>query len=179
MNKLVKHNKQKVIDFLCERLAFERSGVQLYDSILAKMDKQKDGQIQRMVPEMREHRNQEQAHYDWLEKQIRQLGGDPTKDTEYSKLVKTESEGIEKVILNGDNQIPHLFHALLTAEVTDNVGWELLVDLADEAEDDEARKVFRGFLHEEEDHLKFVMRAVEAFQRHEVLGEPIRTPKKD
>lgn len=177
--KLEEANRQKVIDVLTERLAFERAGVQLYDSIIAKMEEAPDGEIKKMMPEMQAHREHERQHQAWLEGKIRALGGDPDRDTEYSRLVKRESQGIEDVILDGDGSIPHLFHALLSAELTDNAGWEMLVDLAAEAGDEEARAVFNRYLNEEEDHLELCMRAVEAFQRHEVLGEPLEMPRRD
>jgi hypothetical protein len=63
-----------------------------------------------------------------------------------------------------------MFHALLTTELADNAGWELLIELADDVDDDEMRREFKKRLHEEEEHLIFVRRAVMAFARTEVLG---------
>ncbi len=40
-----------------------------------------------------------------------------------------------------------MFHALFAAELVDNAGWDLLVQLADEADDDEARRAFKKRLH--------------------------------
>jgi bacterioferritin (cytochrome b1) len=177
MHKLAEFNKEKVIDALAERLAFERAGEQLYDSIIQKVRSTREPEVQSLLPELEAHRNHEREHKEWLERKIRELGGDPNLDTEYSLLASRESEGIRHVILGGDDSIPHLLHALLTAELADNAGWELLVDLADEVGDHEARHVFRRYLHEEEDHLKLAMRAFEAFRRAEILGEKPRMPK--
>lgn len=176
MQDLMKYNPEKVIDFLTERLVFERNGVKLYDAILAKMEASGDENIARMLDQMREHRDQEKEHEEWLEEQIRTLGGDVNASSDMADLVTRESKGIEDVILDGDNDISHLFHALLTAELADNAGWDLLVSLADEASDHAAKRQFKKRLHEEEDHLIFVRRAVERFARREVLGEDVRMP---
>ena len=66
--------------------------------------------------------------------------------------------------------LPVFVHALLTAELVDNAGWQLLLELADEADDLEARQAFRRRLHEEEDHLIFTRRLVERLTRKELLG---------
>jgi rubrerythrin len=177
IEKLSEHNKDKLLDLLAERLTFERAGVRLYDSILARLTRAgEDEGLARMIPTLREHRDEEKEHEEWLEEQIRALGGDVHAETEMSKLVEVESTGIEKVILDGDPKIPHLFHALLVAELVDNAGWELLVELADEAGDREAKRGFKKRLEQEEDHLTFARRVMERFARAEVLGEDVKMP---
>ena len=176
MDKLAHQHPDKVIDYLTERLVFERDGVKLYDAILAKMRVSGDEEVRRMLDQMQEHRDQEKEHEEWLEEQIRSLGGDAHGTTEMSELVTREAKGIDDVILDGDNEIAHLFHALLTAELADNAGWDLLVTLADEAGDRDARRQFKKRLHEEEEHLIFVRRVVERFARRQVLGEVVAMP---
>ena len=173
MRKLAGKNVSRVIDLLNERLVFERSGVMLYDKVLERM--RRDPQAAPMLEQMQEHRDEEKEHEEWLEEQIRSLGGDPHTPSEKSILVLAESRGIEHVI-ERDPRLPHDFHALLTAELADNAGWDLLVQLADEVGDREAKKEFRKRLHEEEQHLLFVRKAVEQFAKQEVLGEPQKMP---
>jgi bacterioferritin (cytochrome b1) len=173
MQKLAGKNVLRVIDLLNERLAFERAGVKLYDKILERM--KSDPQVARMIDQMREHREQEKEHEEWLEEQIRALGGDARTPSEKSILVQAESQGIEHVI-ERDPSLPHDFHALLTAELADNAGWDLLVQLADEVGDRDAKKEFKKRLHEEEEHLLFVRKAVEQFAKEEILGEPQKMP---
>ena len=170
MKKFAEHNLEKALDLLNERLAFERAGVQFYDRILDVMRGSKDDNVQQMIPQMKKHRDQEKEHEEWLESQIRSLGGDAHKTTEHVALVETESSGI-KAIIDGDYQLPHLFHALLLAELTDNAGWQLLLDLADRAGDDDAREQFKKRLHHEEEHVILMRDAVASFARKEVLGE--------
>ena len=98
---------------------------------------------------------EEKEHEEWLEEQIRALGGDAHSPSEHSILVQAESEGIERV-MRRDDSIAHDFHALLTAELADNAGWDLLLQLADEFGDRKAKKEFKKRLHAEEKHLLFV-----------------------
>ncbi len=176
MEKLAQHGAGKVIDVLNERLAFERAGVKLYDRVLEVMRATADENVTRMLDEMQAHRDQEKEHEEWLEEQIRGLGGDAHSETEKSRLVTRESKGIEEVIMS-DAQLPHLLHALLAAELVDNAGWDLLVQPADEAGDRDAKKEFKKRLHEEEDHLLFLRKAMEKLSFNEVLGESEKPPR--
>ena len=176
MQDLAQHNRQKVIDLLTERLTFERSGVKLYDSIIAKVEASVDEEARRLLDQLREHRDEEKEHEEWLEEQIRALGGDAHGQTEMSELVKRESRGIEDVILDGDNDLSHLVHALLVAELADHAGWDLLVELAEEARDRDAKKAFKKRLHEEEEHLLFARRTLERLARRQVLGQDVALP---
>ncbi len=175
MEKLAKHDAGKVIDVLNERLAFERAGVKLYDRVLEVVRTSADENAKRMQEELQQHRDEEKEHEEWLEEQIRSLGGDAHSETDKSRLVTRESKGIEEVVMS-DAQLPHLLHALLAAELVDNAGWDLLVQLADEAGDREAKREFKKRLHEEEDHLLFVRKAVEKLSVAEVLGKEQKLP---
>lgn len=175
MEKLAESNRAKAIDLLNERLEFERAGVRLYDKILSVMKQQGDANIMRMFDEMQEHRNEEKEHEEWLEGCIRSLGGDAHTPTDLSELVTKESKGIIEVVMS-DAKLPHLFHALLAAELVDNAGWDLLVQVADEAGDHAAKREFKKRLHEEEDHLILIRKAMEKFSFKEVLGEDVKMP---
>ncbi len=172
MQKLAQTNKDKAIDLLNERLTFERAGVRLYDSIIEKVGRAADPSLQGLIGPLREHRNEEKEHEEWLEEQIRALGGDAHAETDMSRLITLESRGLEQVVLDGDQNPGHLFHALLTAELVDNSGWQLLLELADEADDGEAREAFQKRLHEEADHLLLTRQVVERLTRTELLGSP-------
>ncbi len=177
MEELARHDKTKVIDLLNERLAFERAGVKLYDRICDVMRGIGDENVARMMPEMQRHRDEEKEHEEWLEECIRQLGGDAHAETDRSRLVTRESKGIEEVVMS-DAELPHLLHALLAAELVDNAGWDLLAQIADEAGDHGAKREFKKRLHEEEDHLVFVRKAVEKLSFQDVLGEDTKLPRR-
>jgi len=176
MRKLAEHDKSRVIDLLSERLAFERSSVRLYDAVIEKLEASNDERALAIVDELRVQRDQEQEHQEWLAEEIRALGGDPRVTTELAELVLRETKGIEDVILDGDDQLPHLLHGLLAAELTDNAGWDLLLALADEAGDREAKRQFRKRLREEQEHLSFVHLAMTRLAFRTVLGEDVEMP---
>jgi bacterioferritin (cytochrome b1) len=171
MEKLASKNVAKVIDLLSERLAFERAGVKLYDTLLGRLRASDDPALKSLLGHVKEHREQEKEHEEWLEEQIRALGGDAHVPTEQSLLVQAESEGIERV-MRRDEKIAHDFHALLTAELADNAGWDLLVQIADEFGDSEAKREFKKRLHTEEQHLIFVRKTLLELIKKDVNAQP-------
>jgi bacterioferritin (cytochrome b1) len=171
MEKLAKKNTGKVIDLLNERLTFERAGVRLYDALLARLRRSDDPAMQALIDPAQTHREEEKEHEEWLEEQIRALGGDPHVPSEHSILVQAESEGVERV-MQRDQSIPHDFHALLIAELADNAGWDLLVQLADEFGDSAAKRQFKKRLHEEEKHLLFVRKTLLELTKKDVSVPP-------
>jgi len=175
MKKLAEQHPEKLLDLLTERLTFERTGVKLYDMVIAKMKRSKERPILGMVGQMTKQRNEEKEHEEWLEDCVRELGSDAHTMTEMAEVVDRESRGLMDVI-STDEELPHLFHALLAAELVDDTGWKLLLQLADEAKDDDARREFRKRALEEEDHLVFIRGVVAAFARTELLGRTMQMP---
>jgi bacterioferritin (cytochrome b1) len=176
MKKLGERHPDKLLDLLTERLSFERSSVKLYDTAIAKIERSADPGITAVVPQMRQQRRQEKEHEEWLEDRIRELGSDAHTETELSELIERESRGVRDVVAD-DAEVPHLFHALLTAELVDDSGWKLLVHLADEADDADARRELLSRAREEEQHLIFIRSVVAAFARKQVLGRSAYIPR--
>ena len=175
MEKLAKKNVVKVIDLLSERLAFERAGVKLYDTLLSRLRLSADPVFKGLIKRVEHIRDEEKEHEEWLEEQIRDLGGDAHNPTEHTVLVMAESEGIERVVRRDEN-IPHELHALLTAELADNAGWDLLVQLAAEFGDSDAKKQFKKRLNEEKKHLVFVRETLLELMKQEVAAAPAGPP---
>ncbi|HXJ22289.1 MAG TPA: ferritin-like domain-containing protein [Polyangia bacterium] len=169
MKHLENQNRENVIDLLAERLTFERSAVRLYDRVLERIRATGDPEIVRLHDPMTAHRDQEKEHEEWLEARIRELGGSAHTLTAKAQLAKTESRGLEEAIFDGRATLPQMLHALLAAELVDNAGWDLLVAVADEADDHEMKKQFKRRLHEEEDHLALLQRAVERIAKREIM----------
>lgn len=176
MKKLAEKNPEKLIDLLQERRTFEATAVKLYDRVLSLMSASKDPQILGMLDTMQAYRDEEAEHQSWLEEQIHALGGDVNVESERSRLAATESRGIEEVILRQDVALQHLFHALMAAELVDNAGWDLLVALAEEADDDEALDAFTLRQAEEEDHLDYLQQTMARYAESQVLGEQLQLP---
>lgn len=176
MKKLAEKNPEKLIELLHERLTFERTSVKLYDRVLSLMAASEDQQILGMLDTMQGYRDEEAEHQEWLEEQIQALGGDVNSESERSRLVATESRGIEQVILREDAELQHLFHALMAAELVDNEGWDLLSALAEEADDDEALDAFLLRQAEEEDHLDYLRQTIARYAESQVLGGQLQLP---
>jgi rubrerythrin len=145
--------------------------VKLYDTLLERLRDAPDARLQALIGRVQRFRDEEKEHEEWLEQRIRALGGDTVGVTEQAILVRAESEGVERVIRR-DESIPHDFHALLTAELSDNAGWDLLVQLADEFGDSGAKKEFKKRLHEEEKHLLFVRETLLELTKRDVSAPP-------
>ncbi len=173
MTDLGEQNRDKVIDLLTERLTFERTGVRLYDHVLERIRATGDPEVAMLHAPMTAHRDQEKEHEEWLEAKIRALGGSAHALTSQAHLVQTESRGLEAVIFDQRATLPQMLHALLAAELVDGAGWELLVALADEANDHDLKKELKRRLHEEEDHLALIQRAVARFARRDVMGAQV------
>ena len=169
MKHLANQNRDNVIDLLTERLTFERAAVRLYDRVLERIRAAGDPETVTLHDPMTTHRDQEKEHEEWLEAKIRELGGSAHALTAKAQLVKTESRGLEEAIFDGRATLPQMLHALLAAELVDNAGWDLLVAIADEADDHEMKKQFKRRLHEEEDHLALLQRAVEGIAKREIM----------
>jgi len=177
MEKLAARNASQVLDVLSGRLAFERTGVKLYDAAIQKIERNPEPRYHRLLDYLRRIRHEEKEHEEWLEAQIRSLGGTAHETTTMSELETEESKGVVAVIVDGHQQVPHLLHALLAAELADNAGWELLVKLADDAGDRDAKRQFQRRLLDEVKHLAFLREAVVRATEIEVLGRDLEMPE--
>jgi ferritin-like protein len=175
MKTLAKRHPERLLDLLNERLTFERMSVKLYDMILTRMKRSKDRPILGMVGQMTKQRDEVKEHEEWLEDRVRELGSDAHTMTESAELVDRESRGLLEVVMSVE-ELPQLFHALLAAELVDDTGWKLLLQLADEAGDDDARRDLRRRALEQEEHMVFTRSVVAAFARTLILGKTVQMP---
>jgi bacterioferritin (cytochrome b1) len=177
MEKLAQKNAAFVLDVLSGRLAFERTGVKLYDTVIEKIERNAEPRYHAIVNQLRQIRAEEKEHEEWLEAQIRALGGYPNETTDMAQLETEEGSGIKSVICDGHGKVIHLVHALLAAELADNAGWDVLVKLADDAGDKKAKAAFARRMAEEAKHLLFIREVVVRSAQIEILGrdEPMPT----
>jgi len=171
------------IDKLGERIAFERAGTRLYDALIAKyvalVDTEGDDALP--LPEsmstgaaaghgagptalevLQRIRSEELAHFRMLSDAATQLGADPTAQTPSADVIATASMGLLQVITDPRTTLAQSLNALLTAELTDNAGWELLTDLAARAGEDTLAKQFSQALADEQQHKVIVTGWVKA-----------------
>lgn len=140
-----------LIDKLGERVAFERMGARLYEQIILKCENDPIASEIVSIDKLREFHDQEVNHFRLLCQVMRDLGADPTAETPCADTAGVAGSGLLKVISDPRSSVAQSLQALLTAEATDNAGWELLFELCEELAYDKFLGEFeRAQIHEEE-----------------------------
>lgn len=147
-----------LVDQLGARLAFERTGVRLYEALLAKVESTgMDGAFRTALQRFQE---QEMHHFQMVRSTLVSLGADDTAQTPAADIAGVQSSGLLQVVTDPRTSALHCLDALLTAELKDGESWNTLVMLADRVGHDEMLSTFRQALAEEEVHLETVRRWV-------------------
>ncbi|MDB5870256.1 MAG: hypothetical protein JWP96_2588 [Polaromonas sp.] len=169
------------MDKIGERIAFERAAVRLYDALIMKYEAAQIASASLQPPEqftreapvdplpaaqtselpaqtLQRIRSEELAHFQMLCDAMVKLGGDPTAQTPCADVLSTASMGIVQVVTDPRTTLAQSLNAILTAELTDNAGWELLIKLSDDAGETELTSRFNRALIQEETHLLTVQR---------------------
>jgi rubrerythrin len=144
------------LDKLGERLAFERTGVRLYDALLAKVPASKTEKGTLTVEELREFRDEELAHMHLVKEALESVGGDPTAETPSADLKGVESMGIVKILTDPRTTLTQCLDAMLTAELADNDGWKILIAMAEAMGQEDLARRFSEALASEDRHLASV-----------------------
>lgn len=159
-------NKPEVfIDKLGERLAFERSGVRLYDLFLTKCESMPVGGLP--IDDVRHIKEEEYQHFKLVEEVIKSIGGDPTAVTPAANVAGVNAMGLVKTLSDPRTSIAQGLDALLTAELVDNAAWETLIELAAGLGMNDTAKQFTQALREENEHLE----KVKSWHQKAVLAE--------
>lgn len=145
-----------LLDKLSERLAFERMGVRLYEALFNKCQALGETTPGPTIDEIKQIGKEELDHFLMLNETITALGGDPTVESPSADVAGVASMGIMQVVTDPRSSVPQCLQALLTAELTDNAGWELLIELASNLGYDDMRQQFETALQHEEEHLQNV-----------------------
>ena len=177
---LLGERPELLIDKLGERIAFERGGVRLYDALIVKYQAaagagvvlppiaqalEELGEDPALVAALRGElpgqtlariRAEELAHFELLCEAMRQLGGDPSAQTPGADVIGTASLGLIQVVTDPRTTLAQSFNAMLTAELTDNAGWELLIHLTDKAGEDALSAQFLQALAQESRHVEVI-----------------------
>lgn len=168
-----------LMDKVGERLAFERTGVRLYEALLAKYDATtlRAGEVlppaekvhevahaqgmavlapvlgEAPAETLRRLRAEELEHFRLLCAAMQDLGGDPTAQTPCADVTATASMGLMQVMTDPRTTLAQSLNAMLSAELTDNAGWELLIQLAEQNGQSDLAGRFLGALAQEQEHL--------------------------
>lgn len=157
-----------LIDKMGERLAFERTGVRLYESLLHKMDAATStfsgGPSREAVQQIRD---EELQHAHLMAEALEHLGADPTVMTPSADLAAVESMGIGQVLNDPRTTVGQCLHALIVVELADGEAWTMLCTLAEELGHDELAGRFRQAEQEEDRHLQQVRTWLLAHAREE------------
>lgn len=144
---------QLLLDKLGERLAFERTGTRLYDALITKFETLQDGSTSMTLADLQKIRQDEARHFAIVADAIETLGGDPTSQTPCADLVGVESMGLMQAITDPRTTVAQCLHAIMVAEMTDNAGWEMLIALAEDQNQNSLITDFSVALDEERTHL--------------------------
>lgn len=140
--------------YLCKlgaRLAFERTGVRLYEMLIAKLSTRggRSGPIKELI----HIRNEELEHFELLQSILEKLSADPTAVTPEADVAGTASAGIVNVIADPRTSLEQCLEALLMAELADNDGWMILVEIAEKMGYEDEAWSFREAFDDEQEHL--------------------------
>lgn len=122
-----------LLDKLGERLSFERQGAHLYDAFLQKIESGVgEAKIVQFAEDLRQICKEEKKHFELLQSAITELGGDATLETRSADVAGILSHGIMQIVTDPRTTIAQTLQAILTAELMDNDGWQILIELAGE-----------------------------------------------
>lgn len=147
---------QPFLDKLGERIAFERTGVRLYEALLSKYHGTKDKKALPPLKILEQFHHEELMHFYMVCDVMTELGGDATATTPAADVAAVASQGWVQVITDPRTTFSQSLEIILQAELVDNAGWELLVDLAEAAGLDDISESFTNALKEEDIHLENV-----------------------
>lgn len=163
-----------LLDKLGERIAFERTGTRLYEALIAKYratlaagdedpltpipaELQADGAANEAPLEtLLNIRGEELAHFKMLTEAVLEMGGDPTSQTPSADVAAVASMGIMQVLNDPRTTLAQCLTAMMTAELTDNAGWELLIRLTEDAGERDLAQAFDAALADEDRHLEII-----------------------
>lgn len=153
--KMMGKNPEVLIDKLGERLAYERTGVRLYEAMIAKVQALDTGKgaDPDLLATLQKIRNEEEEHFHLLVWAVEKLGADPTAVTPSADVAGVIALGVMQVLTDPRTNISHGMNALLTVELADNAAWELLIEMAESAGQKDIAKAFEKAFAQEEKHL--------------------------
>lgn len=159
---------QVVFDKIAERLAFERSGVRLYEALILKH--QVDDTAAAAVPleQLQEFHDQELDHFRMLVEAMEQLGGDPTAQTPCATVAGMQAMGLVQVVNEPRTTFAQSLQAILIAELADVDGWRMLIDVVTSAGHRDLAERFERAAQEEDRHLAHVRQWLQLLVRAEL-----------
>jgi rubrerythrin len=143
-----------LIDKMGARLAFERSGVRLYEALLSKYDAYGSFAGGPTREDLDAILRDEFNHFRMLVEALTKLGADPTVMTPSADLEATITQGSFAVLVDARTNLAQCLEAGLSIELLDNDCWSHLAKLAEQAGQGELAQRFYEALAQEHVHLQ-------------------------
>jgi hypothetical protein len=140
-----------LLDKMGERLAFERTGTRLYDALLVKVAGAAAGPGPRAA-DLEELRAEELRHFELVRGHLVRMGADPTVQTPCADLAGVQAMGVLQVLSDPRTTLSQCLNAILTTELADTAGWELLTRLARESGENQMANEFEAAHVAEQQH---------------------------
>lgn len=152
-----------LLDKLAERCAFERTGTRLYEGLIAKHDARGSFAGGPTREQLVRIHGEELAHFKLLAQAIEELGADPTAMSPCADVAAVASSGLVQVIADPRTTLTQALQAILIAELVDGDGWQMLIELCEDMDQDDLAERFADALREETEHLALVRSWVSAY----------------
>lgn len=159
---------QVVFDKIAERLAFERTGVRLYEAIIIKHIAHPD--VGSLVPmdELQKFQHAEAEHFRLLVESTEYLGGDPTAQTPCAAAIGVAGMGWVQLANEPRSTFLQSLQVILMAELADVDGWNTLCSVMNAAGHKNLAERFQRAEQEEVRHLDHVRRWMAALTKAEL-----------
>jgi len=161
------HKPTVFIDKLGQRLAYERTGVRLYEALLAKYEAAHVHAGGPSREDIATIRNEEHEHMRLVREAIEQLGADPTAITPCADISAVAGLGWVQVLSDPRTTLTQCLDTMLIVESGDVEGWDLLVQLASGLGFDELADRFLAASEVEEEH----QRKIRGWVAQAVIGQ--------
>jgi rubrerythrin len=146
-----------LLDKLGERLSFERQGARLYEAFLQKIESGAgEAEIIPSAEDLQQICKEEKKHFELLQTGITELGGDVTVETPSADIAGVLSHGILQIVTDPRTTLAQTMQAILSAELMDNDGWQILVDLAGELGQSHLKEQCEKAKEAEQKHLQII-----------------------
>lgn len=179
-DKLSGKHTAMLLNKIGERLAFERSGVRLYEAFIAKCEAaEQEGTLPSALElqRLRQFCVEEAQHFSLLCEVLVAMGADPTAQTPDADVAAMASQGQMKVIQDPRTTVSQCLESLLSIEMMDNAAWAVLERLARDMTMDEIAQQFRLAAEQEDRHLLAVRAWHEAAVREEAGLDSAAAPR--
>jgi rubrerythrin len=152
-------DRAEFIDKLTQRWIVERAAVTMYREAIARL--RVNELLGSLLPDLERFGAQEQLHADMLEQLLRELGRDDVHGEHATPAVNVAASAMGSILESiraPAATARSILEATLMAERLDVGGWELLTDLAKDADlDEDYLRSFRAAGREEREH-EYVVR---------------------